>query len=80
MLGEVLGSMVSGRPIWRGSLRHCVDAEGANETKLQGMREMHVKVENFIDWGSKAKVREEQFRYMTELCHDALQTPKLNNG
>ena len=50
MLNEVLGSVVAGRPIWRGALTDCA------EEKTDALGHMHDAVQKYIDWGSKRKV------------------------
>ncbi|GAX84058.1 hypothetical protein CEUSTIGMA_g11482.t1 [Chlamydomonas eustigma] len=49
MLNEVLGSVVSGRPIWRETLNEC------NEFHDKQLNTWHNNVRNFINWDSHAK-------------------------
>ena len=53
MLRDVLGSVVSGRPILRGAFNDCQSANPKNASLLQ----IDKNIEKFIDWSSKAKVR-----------------------
>lgn len=54
MLHEVLGSVVSGRPIWREALQKCQEEfEHKNKTLLI----MHRNVQDFIAWGSRIQAR-----------------------
>ena len=54
MLNEVLGSVVSGRPIWNLALSHCA----INRTNPQGLQLMRKQkaVENYINWKTKQQV------------------------
>ena len=55
MLNEVLGSVVSGRPIWKDTLWACA----VNRTNPQGLLLMqrHEAVGKYINWGKKCQVR-----------------------
>ena len=50
MLEEVLGSVVAGRPIWRGSLMGCA------EEKTEDLGRKQAAVDLYINWGEKLKV------------------------
>ena len=50
MLNEVLGSVVAGRPIWKGALVDC-----AEENK-KALGRKHEAVQKYINWGAKCKV------------------------
>ena len=52
MLNEVLGSVVSGRPIWRGSLSDCQTSAPKNET----MMKQHNLIREFISYDEHSKV------------------------
>ena len=51
MLHEVIGSVVTGRPIWRDSLSVCLTVP-----KDEASLAPHVAVQKFINWTDKAKV------------------------
>ena len=52
MLNEVLGSVVSGRPTWRGALSDCASQQQPLSPLLQ---KQHEAVQEFIAWDSKCK-------------------------
>lgn len=60
MLNEVLGSVVSGRPIWKTSLHDCQP-----EPKNQEILKQHETVQKYIAWDSKCKVRLKLFLGLT---------------
>jgi hypothetical protein len=56
MLNEALGSVVSGRPIWRDALHACDNTSraGAWPNSTRGL--IHQRVQDFIGWGKRVKV------------------------
>ena len=52
MLHEVLGSVVSGRPIWREALEEC-QGDVKNNTELL---KLHKNITEFIAWDTRVKV------------------------
>ena len=51
MLNEVLGSVVSGRPIWKDTLSACA----VNGTDPELARQ-HKAADKYINWGAKCRV------------------------